>query len=198
MFRVTIAFCGRGYYLTILFSTVCRYVAVFHPFKFNLFFEKWRPRFVVIILALAVIFTVRALVVVAVLQLEATLLTLIDIILITSVVFASIIVLFVVIIVKLMKLNVVAPIFTVEMSRGGLATASQVGSRRKHVVAVKTFAIVTVCFVLGYAASFLAASGLIDDACNYLYFANHVCNPFIYVALNREFRRSFLALFKRS
>ena len=45
-FVVVSMFCFHGYYTTILCSTVCRYVAVFHPFKYNEFIRKWRPRLV--------------------------------------------------------------------------------------------------------------------------------------------------------
>ena len=58
------SFPAHSYYVTILCSTICRYVAVYHPFKYNQFFKQWRPRFFALIVATFVCFLIRALLIV--------------------------------------------------------------------------------------------------------------------------------------
>ena len=44
-FSLAMSVNGHSYYTTILCSTICRYVAVYHPLKAKIFIEKWRMRF---------------------------------------------------------------------------------------------------------------------------------------------------------
>ena len=55
-FGLAMSISAHSYYITILCSTICRYVAVYHPFSFKVFFEKWRIRFVAIIVCVTVFF----------------------------------------------------------------------------------------------------------------------------------------------
>ena len=179
-----------SYYVTILCSTICRYVAVYHPFSFKAFFKKWRMRFVVIIYVTAALFFIRNLVLRAILKVAVSPVYFIDIILLSSVCFISIAVLFIFIIAKLMKQNTV-----------GAQGAVQDGEtpyfkvmHRKHLVAVKTFGAVSLCFLASYVTSFSVGTGLIPVAALYMYFLNHVCNPVIYFLINRDFREKIRGL----
>ena len=185
---LAMAMCAHSYHITILCCTICRYVAVYHPFSFNTFFEKWRMRFVYIITVATIIFFMRSIVWRVILKLEYSRYYLFDILLFTIASFVSIAVLFILIIAKLMKQNTV----------GAQAAVQDGGTRKKHVVAVKTFGAVSVCFLLSYAAAYSVANGISPYAFVYFYFLNHTCNPVIYLLLNREFRGKFRDLITRN
>ena len=193
---VTLA--AHSYYLTILCSTICRYVAVYHPFKYNQFFENWRPRFVAFIAITFVCFLARAL---AKIFLDLGSIFLV-IIFLNIASFVAIAVLFVKITLKLMKLNTVAP-QTVQMSVAGRRACqsqnnlitSQIQTHKKHVVAVKTFLTIWLCLLVSYLPGYFVTLGLLRREAIFLYFINHLCNPLIYFMFNNEFRKSVRKIF---
>ena len=176
--KLAISLSGHSYYVTILCSTICRYIAVYHPFWFNTFLKKWRKRFVFIICATSVLSFTRTLLLRVILDVNLSPVYIIDIILLTSASFVSIAVLSILIIAKLMKQNAVGP--QVALQNGG--------TRKKHMVAVKTFGAVSLCFLISYVMAYVTANRLIHPEVFYLYFLNHICNPVIYLLFNREFR----------
>ena len=141
-------------------------------------------RFVIIIISATLYFFMRSVIFRGILKVKATPLYLIDISLLTSVSFVSIGVLFILIIAKIMKQNTVGP----------QAAVQNGGTRRKHVVAVKTFGAVSICFIISYSTVYVMGSRLLPTVVLYLYFLNHICNPVIYLLFNREFRANVRAL----
>ena len=188
---------AHGYYTTILCSTICRFVAVFHPFKFNMFFEKWRIRFVVTIVVLFVVVTIRTFFVHFVFYLDDSALYLLDLAVLTLLSFSTIFVLFARIIHKLSKMNRVGVAGNnMEMVGRGENVAPPTQTREKHVVAVKTFGAVTACLLISYGIGFVVAAQLLPLSFMYLYYINHICNPFIYFFVNQEFRSSVRRLYR--
>ena len=192
-FNVAIATCAHNYYITILCSTICRYVAVYHPFKFNLFFDKWRPRFMGIIAVATVAFSTRTLVVSAIFKVKESVIYFLDIMLTTTISFVSIAVLFILIIVKLKKQNKVG-VTPQSLEMGAQreeGLARQTATRKKHIVAVKTFIAVSLCYIISYVTAFTVGNKVVPIEVDYLYFLNHISNPVIYLAFNKEFRQEF-------
>ena len=187
-FSLAISLCAHSYHITILCCTICRYIAIYRPFSFNIFFAKWRMRFVYIIMAATVYFCARSLVLRAVLKVKPFGLYLVDIFVLTFTSFVLIAVLFILIIAKIMKQNKVGP----------QAAVQDGGTRKKHLIAVKTFGAVSLYFLISYFSAFMAANGVIPLAALYLYFLNHICNPVIYLFLNREFRGKVQEIFTQA
>ena len=177
-FSLAISVVGQSYYTTILCSTICRYVAVYRPFSFNIFIEKWRMRFVVIICVATLFVFGRTVVVKFILTDKFTAVEVIDRMLVTVICLGSIAVLFILIIAKLVKPNELV----------AQAAEQNPGLRKRHVVAVKTFGAVTLCFLASYASAFIVRNGVLPLSAFYMYFLNHICNPVIYFLFNREFR----------
>ena len=174
---LAISICAHSYYVTILCSTICRFVAVYRPFSFKIFFEKWRRRFVMMIVFTTLLVFCRTFVFRVILEQSFTSLYVIDVIF-SIVCFGLIAVFFILIIVKLIKPSA----FIAE------AAEQNPIMRNRHVVAVKTFGAVTLCFLISYTAAYAVRSELLPLYADYLYFLNHICNPVIYILLNREFR----------
>ena len=187
-YNLVISVCVHSYYITILCSNICRYVAVYHPFSFNAFFAKWRMRFIVIICFSSLTALARSLLTRIILEVEPSPLAYIDIMLLTSVSFVAIAVLFILIILKLMKQNTVGP----------QAAGQTGGARKKHLVAVKTFGAVSLCFLISYVTGYTVAINLLPLEAAYVYFLNHICNPVIYFLFNREFREKVRDLMRLS
>ena len=99
-FSLAIASCAHSYHITILCSTICRYVAVYHPFKFNTFFQKWGPRFTTVISIVTMVMFTRTLTVVVIFNVRS-IHTFVDIILLTVASFTCTAILFVAIIIRL-------------------------------------------------------------------------------------------------
>ena len=204
--NIALSVCGHGYYLTILCSTIRRYVAVFHPFSYNAFFEKWRPRFLGSIVMVTILLTTPSVLFNLVLKIKRSPIFFIDAILSTFVSFATTSFLFARIISRLMKTNTVATTVAtttqsveMEVHNQDSSTSLQTSPtqfRRKHLVATKTFATISLCFVVCYVTAFLAAARLIPRSWFLLYFTNHICNPFIYIVFNREFRQNVRSLLR--
>ena len=187
-FSLAISVCGHSYYITILCCTICRYVAVYHPFTFKVFIEKWRMRFVAIICFATVAVFCRTFLLRIIINVKFSWVYFIDILLLTSFCFASIFVLFILIIAKLMKQNQVG-----EQGSSGQSG----GARKKHVVAIKTFGAVSLCFLTSYITAYLVRNGFMPIYADFLYFLNHICNPVIYLFFNREFRAKAREIFRR-
>ena len=187
-YNLVISVCVHSYYITILCSNICRYVAVYHPFMLKVFFEKWRMRFVVIIFSATLLLSLRILVFRFVLKVEPSPLAYLDIMLLTSVSFIAIAVLFILIIAKLLKPNA----FVAQ------AANQTGGARKKHLVAVKTFGAVSLCFLISYVTGYIVAIKLLPLEAAYVYFLNHICNPVIYFLFNREFREKVRGLMRLS
>ena len=148
-FSLAIPVAGQSYYVTILCSTICRYVAVYHPFSFNIFIEKWRMRFVVIICFVTLLAFGRAIVLKFILTDKFTAVEFNDRVLVAVICLGSIVVLFILIIAKLIKPNELV----------AQAAEQNPGLRKRHVVAVKTFGAVTLCFLASYASAFIVRNG---------------------------------------
>ena len=190
---------SHTYYVTILCSTICRYVAVFHPFKFNMFFEKWRMRFVAISGASSLIIIVRSSLMMFVFKLERSPIRLVDTALLTITSLISIFVLFGRIIYKLSKMNRVGVAGNnMEMVGRGENVAPPTQTREKHVVAVKTLGKLTVFLLFSFTAPYLVQLDVVGFEFNILYYLNHICNPFVYFLFNRQFRQSLLDIVKRN
>ena len=202
--RYFISPCSHSYYITILCSTICRYVAVCHPFKFNSFFDIWRSRFVFIILAVCVVIFTRTFVLVEVLRVDGTSRAYFaDLFILTCVSFTAITVLYIILVVRLTKHNSIAPkqshiavVGNPSGTTGENQVAGQNRTRRKHVVALKTFGAVFICFVASYVTLYIVGSDLVPIECGLLYFLNHICNPVIYFLFNQEFRQKVKELLK--
>ena len=188
---------SQGYYMTILCSTICRYVAVFHPFKFKVFIEKWRKRFVVIIVCFICGILARFLSLL-IIQIDQVFVIFLDLILLTSGSFFAIFVLFARIIWKLSSRNQVGPVGNqLEMVPRGECAPQPVMFKAKHVVAMKTFGMITVCLIVSYFIGFAVAIHLLPKPCVLLYYLNHISNPFIYLFFNSEFRSSVMSIVRR-
>ena len=201
-FGLAISACAHSYHITILCSTVCRYVAVYHPFKFNTFFDKWRPYMLGLILAVTVLMFSRTLLLAEILEVERSNLYYIDITLLTVTSFSATAVLFTVIVIKLKKQNLVttapqsAPVH-VEMGENSAEGAGgHTTSRKTHVIAVETFGAVSLCFLASYVIGYMTSFRLLPREANFLYFVNHFCNPVIYFLFNKDFRAKFEEIVK--
>ena len=84
-----------------------------------------------------------------------------------------------------------------EMVGRGENVAPPTQTRERHVVAVKTFGAVTLCLLASYIPAFAVASQSLRVEFLFLYYINHLCNPFIYFSFNREFRQSVFAVVRR-
>ena len=85
----------------------------------------------------------------------------------------------------------------VEMvGRGENVAPPTLQCREKHVAAVKTFGAVTACLLISYIPAYFAAGGAIPYPSIFLFYLNHLCNPFIYFVCNEEFRKSVISLLK--
>ena len=165
---------------------------------YNQFFKQWRPKFFALIVGTFVCFLLRALLIV-VFDFSSIFLV---VFLFNMTSFVAIAVLFVKIIVKLLKLNTVVP-GTVQMAVVGNGTGQMqcdsnilhIQTRKKHLVAVKTFLSIWVCLIVSYLPGYVVTLGLLHPAAIFLYFINHLCNPLIYFMFNKEFRRSVRNMF---
>ena len=191
----SIPICGHGYYVTILSNTIFRYVAVFHPFKFNTFAEKWRPIFVIAIISYSVLHPVKNFVFIQFLDIHvSSTLFFADSIALSCFCFVSFSTLFTKITLKLKKSNRVASAgMGMEMSGMGsssshVASTHSSSARKTHNIALKNFATTSIIFVVSYVFVFCPTMGYLSHSWLYLYFLNHICQPFIYFAFNSEFR----------
>ena len=71
------------------------------------------------------------------------------------------------------------------------------GQDAQHMKAVKIFSLITAFYLLGYVPFGLALVDILPAEFGFLYYINHVCNPIIYFAINDQFRRDVIAVFKR-
>ena len=71
------------------------------------------------------------------------------------------------------------------------------GQDAQHMKAVKIFSLITAFYLLGYVPFGLALVDVLPAEFGFLYYVNHVCNPIIYFAINDQFRRDVIAVFKR-
>ena len=71
-------------------------------------------------------------------------------------------------------------------------------NKSKHVLVVKMFAAITVCFFLTNIGLNLVFILALDDKWMYLTFVNNLCNPLIYYWLNKEFRKEYNDFWKKA
>ena len=98
---------------------------------------------------------------------------------------------------------VIVILFTAIVVRIGRNSAQRAvlgvgGQDAQHMKAVKVFSLITAFYLLGYVPFGLTV--ITDDVpkeFGFLYYVNHVCNPIIYFAINDQFRRDVIAVFKR-
>ena len=69
--------------------------------------------------------------------------------------------------------------------------AEQQRKRSRHLLVVKMFLAVAICFVLSFVAMNLVFTLRLDDRWYYLVFVNNISNPAIYYWLNKEFRKKY-------
>ena len=69
-------------------------------------------------------------------------------------------------------------------------------NRNLHITTIKLVVAIVAIFLLSFIPTFLA-SALRHFYLSYLYFFNHVANPFAYYVINRQFRHDVRALFAR-
>ena len=63
-------------------------------------------------------------------------------------------------------------------------------SNRRHIVAVTQFILITVVYVISFVPLFVFLTGIVDGYfLLYFYNFNHISNFFIYLAVNKEFRK---------
>ena len=94
-----------------------------------------------------------------------------DLFLLTTPSFLVIFILFARIIHKLSKMNRVGVTGNnMEMVGRGENVAPPTQTREKHVVAVKTFGAVTLCFLASYASAFIVRNGVLPLEAFYMYF----------------------------
>ena len=68
---------------------------------------------------------------------------------------------------------------------------------KKHVTTLKTFIAIMVCYILSFGAAFFILLRLTDNFfVSYIYFINHINNPFLYLAFNKEFRKDVVTLMR--
>ena len=191
--------CIHGYHITILCSAICRYVAVFYPYKFGLFFEKWQKRFFVIIFSFVFLVFTRMFIVEIHFGLKGMFY---DRIVLTFSSLAIIFILYIKITLKIKTFNnTVRPTPTVQsiamtqISSDQIQAQTQPGAqnilinRKRHLVALKTFGAVTICLMTSYCLKFLTLIGYLPLPLIYLYFLNHISNPPIYYMFNKEYRK---------
>ena len=63
-------------------------------------------------------------------------------------------------------------------------------TRRRHIVAVKQFTLITVVFVISFVPIAIFLNGVLHNESMFLvYNINHISNFFIYLIVNEEFRK---------
>ena len=76
-----------------------------------------------------------------------------------------------------------------------MATSSSSKKQQLHISSVKTFIAITACGCLAFVPTIVVSWYFPAYIYwSYLYFVNHVNNPFIYVAFNRRFRSDAFSL----
>ena len=63
--------------------------------------------------------------------------------------------------------------------------------KSRHVLVVKMFSAIFLCFIFSFTGMVLPLVLGLDDHMYYLVFTNNLCNPVIYYWLNKEFRAEY-------
>ena len=76
-------------------------------------------------------------------------------------------------------------------------SAMTLQNNRRHMVAVTQFILITLVYVISFIPTLLRLNGILNNRLfAYFYFINHVSNFFIYLAVNKEFRKEAKNLVK--
>ena len=71
-------------------------------------------------------------------------------------------------------------------------------SLNKHMTVLKTFFAIIICFIVTYGSAFVFLLSLTDNYfVSYVYFINHINNPFIYFAFSKGYRKDMIDLLGR-
>ena len=182
---------AHSYHFTISVFTVFRYIAVYLPFRSKTLHNTWSSRVPYIVAGYSVVNGV----VNVILDLieyhnRNPCLIFATLLFNFSQIFLSLFVMVVLFIKIVWKLRG-------DPMNGSVHSTGQVRtSRRSHLVAVKMFLAITICCFVAYVDSFLVFFGIINWRFGTLYFLNHICNPYIYISLNRSFRTKFCRFYK--
>ena len=182
---------GHAYHFTITLFTVFRYIAVYRPFESKSIHSRWSPKVPLIVC----VYSLSNAVVNVGLDLiefynRNVWISFAMLILNFSQIFVSLCVM------ATLYVKIIWKLKTDPLS-GSVHSAGQlIRVRRQHMNVVKVFLAVTFCSFFSYAIAMLVFFLILNWRFASLYFLNHVCNPYIYIALNRCFRKKFLDLFK--
>ena len=171
----------NGYYSLLVCVAIDRFCAVFYPLQFKIIRNAYINKMLLSVVSFTILSATAGAMGVTIFSLYIINLTVMFIFSVIAIL--VIVVLFTAIVVRIRRNSA---------QRAALGVEEEDG---QHLRAVKMFCLITAFYLLGYVPFGFSKSGLVAREFEFLYFVNHLCNPFIYFIFNTPFRGQVINLF---